>query len=401
MQHNERLPLALVGGMILCQPHAEPLSDGVVVIDDGRIAGVGSRRTTPVPQSARVLQCSGSTITAGFWNSHVHFFERKWTNAAQIPKAELNAQLGEFLQFGFTSVFDLSSDLKNTQSLRSRIQTGEVFGPRILTTGEGLVPPGAVPDEAVRRMMGIMEVAMPEVTSADQVSQAVRAILHNGVDGVKLFVSGPPSAGGHTLTGDLMEPAVRAAREHNKPVFAHVNNSQDAVAALRSGVDVLAHTTPSSGAWDEQILSLARANRAALTPTLTLWKTYLRHDRSSMQERITDEALEQVRHWIAAGLEVLFGTDAGAVDVDPRPEYLLMTRAGMTFEQILTSLTTSPSARFANPERGRIAEGYIADLTVVYGDPRLDIRSLAEVRYTIRDGEIVYGNGIRDPKVSP
>jgi hypothetical protein len=57
-----------------------------------------------------VLDCSGLTITAGFWNSHVHFFERKWANAATIPAPELTRQLQEMLtRYGFTSVFDLGS----------------------------------------------------------------------------------------------------------------------------------------------------------------------------------------------------------------------------------------------------------------------------------------------------
>src|SRR2546425_1037190 len=77
--------LALVGGTIYVSPTEDPIRDGVVLINDGKVAAVGSRVTVKVPQTAQLLDCSGHTITAGFWNSHVHFMERKWAAVANIP----------------------------------------------------------------------------------------------------------------------------------------------------------------------------------------------------------------------------------------------------------------------------------------------------------------------------
>jgi imidazolonepropionase-like amidohydrolase len=78
-------------------------------------------------------------------------------------------------------------------------------------------------------------------------------------------------------------------------------------------------------------------------------------------------------------------------DYDPTEEYVLMAQAGMTFAQILTSLTVAPAAKFGEPGRlGRIAPGLRADLVVLAGDPSLDVRALAAVRYTIRDGRVIY-----------
>ncbi|MGH9804557.1 MAG: amidohydrolase family protein, partial [Candidatus Acidiferrales bacterium] len=89
-------------------PTDEPIRDGVVLIHGGKIVAVGSRANVPVPPAAEVQDCSGFTITAGFWNSHVHFFERKWAEAAAIPAPELSRQLEDMLtRYGFTRVFDL------------------------------------------------------------------------------------------------------------------------------------------------------------------------------------------------------------------------------------------------------------------------------------------------------
>jgi imidazolonepropionase-like amidohydrolase len=153
---------------------------------------------------------------------------------------------------------------------------------------------------------------------------------------------------------------------------------------------VIAHTTPRSD-WDDAVLNAAKERRVALTPTLTVWKYLLRHGRLSEQERAVKTCLAQLRAWVASGQTVLFGNDLGAVDYDPGEEYTLMASAGMSFRQILASLTTEPARRFGGAEElGCIAAGMKADLAVVNGDPSRDIRALSAVRYALRDGKIVF-----------
>ena len=381
--------LALVGGTIYVSPAEEPIRDGVVLIQGGTIAAVGGRAVVQLPQNVQTLDCSGFTITAGFWNSHVHFFERKWANAATIPAPELSRQLQEMLtRYGFTSVFDTGSMWANTRRLRDRIESGEVPGPRIRSTGEGLVPPGALPSEQVLNLMGAMKFPAPEIADAAQAAGAARKLLDEGVDGIKLFASSPRSA---SLPESAIQAAVSEAHRLGKPVFVHPNSGADVLAAVRGGVDVIAHTTPHSGPWDETILAAMKERHVALTPTLTLWKYYMRHDRISAQEQVANTEIGQLRAWLAAGGTVLFGTDLGAVDYDPSEEYALMVEAGMGFRQILASLTTAPAERFGESGHlGRIAAGLQADLVVMKGDPSKDIRALTAVRYTLRDGKIVY-----------
>ena len=115
-----------------------------------------------------------------------------------------------------------------------------------------------------------------------------------------------------------------------------------------------------------------------------------------VQEQIVRAETGQLRAWVSTGGAVLFGTDLGAVEPDPTEEYTLMTEAGMNFRQILASLTTVPAGRFGESDRlGRIAAGLQADLVVLRGDPARNIRSLAAVEYTLRDGRIIHHNGLR------
>ena len=117
----------------------------------------------------------------------------------------------------------------------------------------------------------------------------------------------------------------------------------------------------------------------------------MRHDRLSAQEKVTNTEIGQLRAWIATGGTVLFGTDLGAVEYDPSEEYALMSEAGMTFRQILASLTTAPAERFGNANKlGRIAAGFQADLAIFHQDPAIDLRALSRVKYTLRAGKIIY-----------
>jgi imidazolonepropionase-like amidohydrolase len=237
-------------------------------------------------------------------------------------------------------------------------------------------------------MMGVMKLPAPEVADAAQAAAAARKLLEAGVDGIKLFASAPRSA-------PLPESAFRAATDEahraGKPVFVHPNNATDVLTAVRGGVDIIAHTTPHSGPWDETLLAAMKEHRVALTPTLTLWKYYMRHDRLSAQEQVTSTEVAQLRAWLAVGGELLFGTDLGAIEYDPSEEYALMAQAGMSFRQILASLTTAPAQRFGDAEKfGRVAAGLQADLAVFEKDPAANVSALASIKYTLRAGKIIY-----------
>jgi imidazolonepropionase-like amidohydrolase len=139
-------------------------------------------------------------------------------------------------------------------------------------------------------------------------------------------------------------------------------------------VDVIAHTTPRTGAWDEALLSQISRTHAACA-----------------QDTVAASSIGQLRAWIDCGGAVLFGTDLGAIGPDPSEEYALMRAAGMNFRKLLASLTTVPAARFGDATvRGQIAGGFEADLVAFEGDPERDVGAMANVKYTIRSGKIIY-----------
>jgi imidazolonepropionase-like amidohydrolase len=76
---------------------------------------------------------------------------------------------------------------------------------------------------------------------------------------------------------------------------------------------------------------------------------------------------------------------------EPTLEYESLAMTGLTWRQVLASLTTNPADRFGESKtRGRVAPGMAADLVILARDPALDIRAFVEVAQTIRAGQIIY-----------
>ena len=132
----------------------------------------------------------------------------------------------------------------------------------------------------------------------------------------------------------------------------------------------------------------------ALTPTLTLWDVEAKKGKASSDEVEKGMSIpaQQLKAFSQAGGQVLFGTDVGYIEqLDTTEEFTWMSRAGMDFQKILASLTTNPAQRFGCSNRsGRIAKGMDADLVVLSADPGQNITAFSQVRYTIREGRVIY-----------
>jgi imidazolonepropionase-like amidohydrolase len=222
----------------------------------------------------------------------------------------------------------------------------------------------------------------------------VRQQIRDGADGIKIFANSVERDDILTMPSDLAQVIAAEAHRAGKPVFAHVSNDQGIEVAIQSGVDILAHTTPTDNLWSPSFAQRLTAAHMALTPTLTLWDVESKKGNASPDdiEKGMSKAAQQLEAFSQAGGQVLFGTDVGYIQqFDTSEEFTWMSRAGMSFQQILASLTTSPAQRFGYAtDSGRIAKGLDADLVVLSADPAQKISAFSKVRYTIRGGGIIY-----------
>ena len=400
----EASDLALVHAKIYPSPDAAPIEDGTVLIHDGKITASGAASAVSVPRDATILDCKGEVITAGFWNSHVHILTPTLLRADALSAEQLTAQLEEMLtRWGFTTVFDVASILKNSTLIRRRIESGEVKGPRILTVGEPFWGKGGTPIY-VKDFLEANHIVIPEVLTPELGAQRAREQLAEGADGVKIFANSIERDGILTMQEDLARPIVVEAHRQGRPVFAHVSNNEGIALALKIGVDILTHTTPGDELWSPAFAKQLVAAHLALTPTLTLFDVEGKKA-GAPADRIEggmQQAAQQLGAFSKAGGQVLFGTDVGYIDqFDTAEEFTWMSRAGLSYQQILASLTTSPAARFGfDSHTGHIAAGMDADLVVLSQDPAHDPTAFSKVEYTIRGGAVIYARNNSESKAS-
>lgn len=385
--------LALVGAKVYASPTAAPIDDAAVLVHDGKILAIGKRREIAIPDSDQVIDCKGKVITAGFWNSHVHFIEDAWNNAATAPADKLEQHMQEMLtRWGFTTVFDIGSFPGDTLALRKRVDSGELPGPKIYTTAGAIYPENGIPvyiPPALASQLKPFEAATP----ADAARLAKQSLAMGG-DGIKLFTGAIMGHGKVTpMPTDVARAAVDVAHAAGKPVFAHPSNHVGTDNALAAGVDVLAHTIPDEeSGWTAGELARMKAQHTRLIPTLTLWEVELEKQHASAEDerQFVQSGVNDLKSYFDEGGTILFGTDVGYTQhYDTAEEYVLMAKSGMTWRDILASLTTNPATSF-KAGAGQLVKGDDADLVVLSGDPASDVSNFSKVEYTIRAGKVIY-----------
>ena len=375
--------LVLKGGSLYASPDAAIISDAVVVTSAGVITAVGRAGEVPLPPDARVIDCSGKTIVAGFWNSHVHFTEAVWQDFENEPAAPLTAHMQEMLtRWGFTTVWSLGSN-PGVAGLRRRVNADEIAGPNIFLAGS-IFPRDGHPAYLPPEMQ------LPQAATPERAAEMATKYMELRLDGIKLFTGVYKGEGKPVVNMDvaIAKAAVDVAHAQGKPVFAHPQNTAGIEAVIAAGVDVMAHTVAGQRGYPPEQLARFKQQGIALTPTLSLFAKLPLP--AEIVGRIVDNIVGQLRSFSENGNTVLFGTDVGYIQLyDTTLEYELMHRA-LSERQVLASLTTNPAGYFKATKKGRVEKGFDADLVVLDGDPLADVKNLAKVAYTIRAGKVIY-----------
>jgi len=382
--------LAIEHARIYTSPTDPPISDGTVVIQDGRITEVGP--AIAVPAGATVLPCNHCVVTAGFWNAHVHFTEPKWAGSEWKSATDLNAQLADMLTSrGFTTVVDTGSNLIDTLPIRRRIESGELAGPLVYTAGSPLYPPHGVPyyirNSAPRWLLFIL----PQPETPKEATEDVQRNLDTGADITKLFTGSWVARGRvEPMPLDIAKAAVERSHLNGRLVFSHPSNFAGTQVAIKAGVDVLAHAPDETEGIDRTLFETMIRQNMAMIPTLKMFGTTVTYDSAYM-----DPIYAEVRQFHALGGQLIFGTDVGYMhDYTTEGEFEGLSKCGLTPMDVLAMLTTNPASRFGvSNAKGTVSQGKLADLTVLDADPADNLSNFAKVRTTIRSGRVIYQRG--------
>ncbi len=384
--------LAVAGARIYTSPDAPPIDDGTILIQNGRIVAVG--QGIQIPAGDARVPCHSCVVTAGFWNAHVHFTERKWAWADWKSRAVLQAQLQDMLTSrGFTTVVDTGSNLRGTVPLRRRIEHGELAGPKIYTAGAAQYPPNGIPYYLKDSLPRWLVFFMPQPASPAAAEKAEERNIADGADIVKLF-TGSYVARGTVLPMPVANAlaAVKVAHHNGQLAFAHESNAQGVRVALESGVDVLAHAADTTEGVDDELLKSLVSRHVAMIPTLKMFATTV-----TTNPAYLDPIYAEVKRFHELGGALIFGTDVGYMgDYTTDGEFEGLMRCGLSGADVLRMLTTVPAARFGvAAETGTLEIGKAGDLTILSGDPLADPHNFARVEATVRGGRLLWQTGGR------
>src|SRR5260370_15300216 len=171
-------------------------------------------------------------------------------------------------RYGFTTVFDTGSVFENTKKIRHRIESGEIPGPRIMSTGEIFYPKGGSPPPNLLIAFGFMPwTTINELDNPELAVKLVDQKLSEGVDAIKIYASTwrvivQPA----TIPLEVVRAVAAETHKNGKLLLAHPSNREGLNLAVDAGADVLLHTSPSAGTCRQPFVAKMNERGICLDP---------------------------------------------------------------------------------------------------------------------------------------
>ena len=382
------------------------LENPQIMVSNGHIESIrhGANAFT-VTTDMRRIDLPGMTLLPGLIDMHVHldsdpsyggytdlqFSDRFWSMLS-VPHA------AKTLQAGFTTVRNVGSEEWNDVGLREAIDEGKIPGPRVVPAGYAFGATGGHCDSTF--FPASMHEASPyNADSPEEGRKRVREIRKYGAQVIKICATGGvfsrnTEPGQQQLSLAEMTAIVEEAHQWGLKVAAHAHGPSGIRDAIRAGVDTIEHAS----LIDAEGIRLARERGAWLSMDIYNTdytqsegaKNGVLEDNLRKDREIGDLQRENFRSAHAAGVRMVYGTDAGIYPHgDNARQFAVMVRYGMTPVQAIQSATINSAEALGRKDLGVIEAGRWADMIAVSGDPTADVRVLESVPVVIKGGEVV------------
>ncbi|MEI9995771.1 MAG: amidohydrolase family protein [Rhizomicrobium sp.] len=373
-----------------------------VLIDGTHIARIAPR--SELGAAAQDVELPGCTLLPGLMDLHSHLFlhpynERSWDDqvlkeaeAYRTVRAVNHARAT--LAAGFTTLRDLGTEGAGYAdvALKRAIADGVTPGPRLFVAGPAVVATGSYgPARRNYRPDCCFPQGAEEASGIDQVVRAVRHQAAHGADWIKLYAdygAGPRGETVPTFSIDELRAACDTAHSLGRPVASHATSDEGMRRSILAGVDSIEHGYGGSPAT----FALMRLKGIAYFPTLMAAQAIsLYRGEYTPGGPPSPRMAEAARAFAAArdaGVTIGCGSDVGVFAHGTNLDELrAMARLGMTNEEALTAATAVNAAVLRRADTlGRVAEGFVADLVAVGGDPVADLDVLANPAFVMTDG---------------
>ncbi len=400
---------------------APPRSDQTILLQDGKIVGLGPSDRLTIPSGAQVVVLNGHTVTPGFVGLHEHTYFSATTRVTEMSTTGPRLYLGN----GVTTIRTAGSMFPYAEiNMKRAIDTGAMAGPRMHITGPylngtaaaGSLSRGLATEEEARRVVKYWgEEGATWLKFQGNVS---RAILGAAIDEAHRH--------GMKVTGHLCSVTFREAAALGIDDLEHglitnsdfVSGKQPDVCPpdnmrMQVGVDL-------DGPLAREVQRDLLARKVALTSTLAVYETFV-PERATLRPRAMEmlapdtraevEAvhaalatdafnvpqalfLKMMRHdldWFRAGGLLGAGVDPWGTGMLPGfgdlRNYEIFVEAGFTPSEAIQVMSLN-GARILGEEGhyGSVALGKQADLVVIRGDIVAHPGDIYNITLVFKDG---------------
>jgi imidazolonepropionase-like amidohydrolase len=348
------------------------IARGSIVIEGGRIVSVAAGAAAAAGKPT--LDAGGRTVLPGYIDAHRHIINggtEQWFREQSVQRMQ------EFLDAGFTTLMSGGGPMPGIMELKRRIDSGELKGPRVITSGR----------------------ADPANFKTEEEARAqVRSLAAAGVEIVKASVTPAEKA--------MLAAIVDEARKHDLDVMVHAVTAPAMLAAIEAGAAKLVHTPHDSFLTNEQAKLVADAgieNLSTVGFAVPLFGVFNHDNVPTFRDgspwpsgilgtgsNAAGEKPVNARTLWDNGVVYGFGTDTNYLPLDGL-YHELKTLNLMFSPRDIVKLMGPNTAAFIEmtDELGQVAPGKIADLTIVDGDPLKLIFNLMNVAAVVQGGKIV------------
>lgn len=371
----------------------EPQLDQAVFIENGLIKAV--KPWNEVHENGKVIDLENFSVLPGFIDTHLHlmlnpghpekYFDPEQPLTEVMMRTIANAQ--SVIKAGVTTVGDCGALNEIIFPLRDAINCGELTGPRILASGNPIVPVSGHGAHMGRHARGV-----------EDVRKAVQEQAEAGADFIKVMAT----AGGGEEPGEShynleeLTALQSEAQKHGLVVAAHAHGTQGIRDCVAAGIQRIEHCTFHNGEdgfdYDSKIAQEIARRNLIVSPTNVIdYRRIQQGGEGAPRGKLNSiwrRMLDYDVHFAAssdAGVKDMYYDDYALI-----PELMVKELGISEMGAIVACTQTGAHALQIQDEIGTIEVGKAADLVAVRGNPLEDITCCRDVHLVMKDGQVVH-----------